>query len=63
MFESLTDDDPSVMAIMARRQVNQVAVTTKKEQTPVMANLDPITAEGAQHYHLLILHKLCLLLT
>ena len=29
-FEGLTDDDPSVMAIMARRQVNQVAVTTEK---------------------------------
>ena len=36
------------MAIMARRQVNQVAVTTEKEQTPVMANLDHITAIGAQ---------------
>ena len=47
-FEGLTDDDPSVMAITARRQVNQVTATTQREQTPVMADLNQIVADGMQ---------------
>ena len=34
-FEGLTDDDSSVMAITARRQINQVTATTQREQAPV----------------------------
>ena len=45
-FEDFTDDDPSVMAITARRQVNQVTATTQREQTPVMADLNQIVADG-----------------
>ena len=47
-FEGFTDDDPSVMAITARRQVNQVTATTQREQTPVMADLNKIVAGGMQ---------------
>ena len=47
-FEGLTDDDPSVTAITARRQVNQVTATTQREQTPVMADLNQIVGDGMQ---------------
>ena len=47
-FKGLTDDDPSGMAITARRQVNQVTATTQREQTPVMADLNQIVADGMQ---------------
>ena len=47
-FEGLTDNNPSVMTITARKQVNQVAVTTQREQTPMIANVDHITTDAAQ---------------
>ena len=47
-FEGLTNDDPSVMAIAARRQVKQVTATTQREQTLVMADLNQIAADGMQ---------------
>ena len=48
MFEGLTGDYPSVMAITARRQVNQVTATTQREETLVMADLSQIVADGMQ---------------
>ena len=47
-FEGLTDDDPSGIAITARRQVNQVTAITQREQIPVMADLNQIVADGMQ---------------
>ena len=47
-FEGLTDDDPSVMAVTARRQVNQVTATTQRDQTADMADLNQIVADGMQ---------------
>ena len=36
------------MTITARKQVNQVAVTTQRQQTPMTANVDHITTDAAQ---------------
>ena len=47
-FEHLTDDDPSVMAITARRQVNQVMATSKNEQMPDIADLNQTAVDGTQ---------------
>ena len=50
-FECLTDGDPSVMAVTARQQVNQVAAAAKMEQSTV--ELNQLAIDGP---HLLILH-------
>ena len=47
-FKGLTDNGPSVMAITARRQVNQVTATTQMEQSSVIADLKQIAADGMQ---------------
>ena len=47
-FEGLTNDYPLVMAITARRQVNEVTATTQREQTPVKADLYQIVADSMQ---------------
>ena len=47
-FEGLTGDDPSVMAITARRQVNQVMATSENEQMPDIAHLNQTAVDGTQ---------------
>ena len=47
-FEGLTDDDPSVMAISARRQVNQVMATSENKQMPDIADLNQTAVDGTQ---------------
>ena len=47
-FEGLTDDDPSVIAITARRQVNQVMATSENEHMPDIADLNQTAVGGTQ---------------
>ena len=47
-FKGLTDDDPSVMAITAKRQVNQVMATSDNEQMPDIADLNQTAVDGTQ---------------
>ena len=47
-FKGLTDDDLSVMAITARRQVNQVMATSENEQIPDIADLNQTAIDGTQ---------------
>ena len=47
-FKGLPYDDPSVMAITARRQVNQVMATSENEQMPDIADLNQTADDGTQ---------------
>ena len=47
-FKGLTDDDPSVMTITARRQVNQVMATSENEQMPDIVYLNQTAVDGTQ---------------
>ena len=47
-FKGLTDDDPSVMAITVRRQVNQVMATSENEQMSDIADLNQTAVDGTQ---------------
>ena len=47
-FKGLTDDDLSVMAITARRQVKQVMATYDNEQMPDLTDLNQTAVDGTQ---------------
>ena len=47
-FKGLTDDDPLVMVITARRQVNQVMATSENEHMPGIADLNQTAVNGTQ---------------
>ena len=47
-FEGLTDDESSVMAVTARRQVNHVMATSEDEHMPDIADLSQTAVDGTQ---------------